>query len=53
MSKKPACKLAPLIASGGLSLPAAGEFRFEQYAEALSVAAKYSGKAILRPNSHG
>lgn len=43
-------ELAPLIASGGISMPVAGEFSLDQYPEALALAAKYRGKAIFRPN---
>lgn len=43
-------ELAPLMASGALSFPVAGVFGFNQYVEALAVAAKYSGKAILTPD---
>ena len=43
-------ELAPLIASGAIALPIAGEYTLDQYAEALAVAARYSGKAIFRPN---
>jgi NADPH:quinone reductase-like Zn-dependent oxidoreductase len=43
--------LLPLIASGALSFPVVGEFTFEQYKEALGVAAKLSGKVILRPGT--
>jgi NADPH:quinone reductase-like Zn-dependent oxidoreductase len=44
-------ELAPLIASGAISMPVAGEFRLDQYPEALALAAKYSGKAIFLPNA--
>jgi NADPH:quinone reductase-like Zn-dependent oxidoreductase len=42
-------KILPLIVSGALSFPMAGEYSLEQHQDALAVAAKYSGKAILRP----
>jgi NADPH:quinone reductase-like Zn-dependent oxidoreductase len=43
-------EIAPLVASGALSIPVAGEFDLEQYPAALALAAKYRGKAIFRPN---
>jgi NADPH:quinone reductase-like Zn-dependent oxidoreductase len=46
-------ELASLVASGALSFPVVDQYSFEQYPEALAVAAKYSGKAILRPDSRG
>ena len=42
-------ELVPLVLSGELSFPIARQFSFEQYRDALEVAAKYSGKAILTP----
>ena len=42
-------ELAPLVISGALAFPVAGQFSFEQYRDALEVAAKYRGKAILTP----
>jgi NADPH:quinone reductase-like Zn-dependent oxidoreductase len=45
-------EVAPLVASGAISIPVAGEFALDQYVEALVLAAKYRGKAILRPNVH-
>jgi NADPH:quinone reductase-like Zn-dependent oxidoreductase len=42
-------ELAQLVASGALSFPVAGRFSFDKYLDALAVAAKYSGKAILTP----
>jgi hypothetical protein len=42
--------VAPLVASGAISIPVAGEFRLEQYAAALTLASKLKGKAILYPN---
>jgi NADPH:quinone reductase-like Zn-dependent oxidoreductase len=44
---------APMVASGTLSFPVAGEFSLEQYPEALAVAAKFHGKAIFKPNTAG
>ena len=46
-------ELVPLVASGALSFPVAGEYSFEQYPAALAVAAKYRGKAILKPGLPG
>jgi hypothetical protein len=43
-------KLAPMVASGALPSPVAGEFSLKRYSEALGVAEKYNGKAILNPN---
>jgi NADPH:quinone reductase-like Zn-dependent oxidoreductase len=43
-------ELAPLVASGAISLPIAGEYGLEQYEEALAVAARYGGKVIFHPN---
>lgn len=45
-------ELLPLIVSGALALPVAGEFTFEQHQAALAVAEKFSGKAILKPRRH-
>jgi NADPH:quinone reductase-like Zn-dependent oxidoreductase len=42
-------ELAPLVVSGSLSFPVAGQFSFEQFPEAFDIASKYSGKAILTP----
>lgn len=42
-------ELTPLVASGKLTFPVAGQFTFEQYGEALDVAGRYNGKAILTP----
>jgi NADPH:quinone reductase-like Zn-dependent oxidoreductase len=42
-------ELAAMVASEVISIPVAGQFSFNQYQEALAVAAKYSGKAILTP----
>lgn len=44
-------ELAPLVVSGELSFPVAGQFGFSRYLDALTVAGRYSGKAILTPNS--
>jgi NADPH:quinone reductase-like Zn-dependent oxidoreductase len=44
-------ELAPMVASGMLAFPVAGEFSLEQYPEALAVAAKFRGKAIFKPNT--
>jgi NADPH:quinone reductase-like Zn-dependent oxidoreductase len=46
-------ELASMVASGAISFPVAGQFSFNQYPEALDVAAKYGGKAILTPNIQG
>jgi NADPH:quinone reductase-like Zn-dependent oxidoreductase len=43
-------ELAPLVASGALSIPVAGEFALARYADALALASKLKGKAILYPN---
>lgn len=40
-------ELVPLVVSGAMAFPVAGRFRFDQYLDALDVASKYSGKAIL------
>ncbi|MGF6505805.1 zinc-binding dehydrogenase [Paraburkholderia sp. 32] len=42
-------ELVPLVAAGDLTFPVAGEYSFEQHLAAISVAEKYSGKAILKP----
>ncbi|WP_181969742.1 zinc-binding dehydrogenase [Paraburkholderia sp. DHOC27] len=42
-------EVAPLVASGEITLPIADEFGLEQYAEALELAAKLRGKVIFRP----
>jgi hypothetical protein len=39
-----------MVASEAISIPVAGQFSFNQYQQALALAAKYSGKAILTPN---
>ncbi len=46
-------QLASMVASGAISFPVTGQFSFNRYSEALDVAAKYSGKAILTPNIQG
>ena len=43
-------RLAPLVASGAISAPVAGTFRFSQIAEAVAVAEKNCGKALLTPD---
>jgi NADPH:quinone reductase-like Zn-dependent oxidoreductase len=40
-------RLTPLIASGAISAPIAGTYRFSEIAEAVAVAAKNRGKALL------
>jgi len=40
-------RLAPLVASGAISTPIAGTYRFAEIAEAVAVAAKNRGKALL------
>ena len=40
-------RLAPLVASGAISTPVAGTYRFSEIAEAVAVAAKNRGKALL------
>src|SRR3984893_9723577 len=40
-------RLAPLVASGAISTPVAGTYRFAEIAEAVAVAAKNRGKALL------
>lgn len=42
--------LGALVLSGALSSPIAGAFDFDHYLEALEVAAKFGGKAILTPS---
>jgi NADPH:quinone reductase-like Zn-dependent oxidoreductase len=44
-------ELVALVASGNLSFPVAGSYGFEQYLDAIAVAEKYSGKAILKPSA--
>jgi nicotinamidase-related amidase len=51
--RKDPLSLEGFAGSGAISLPVAGQFTFDQYPEALALAAKYNGKAILRPNSRG
>jgi NADPH:quinone reductase-like Zn-dependent oxidoreductase len=43
-------EIAPLVASGAISIPVAGEFTLDQYVEALALASKLKGKVILYPN---
>jgi NADPH:quinone reductase-like Zn-dependent oxidoreductase len=43
-------ELMPLVASGAISIPVAGEFPLDRYVGALALAAKLQGKAILYPN---
>jgi len=43
-------EIAPLVASGKIVIPVAGEFELDQYVDAIALASKYSGKAILYPN---
>jgi NADPH:quinone reductase-like Zn-dependent oxidoreductase len=43
-------ELAPMIASGEISMPIAGVYGLDQHTEALSVASNYRGKAIFRRN---
>jgi NADPH:quinone reductase-like Zn-dependent oxidoreductase len=40
-------RLTPLVASGAISAPIAGTYRFSEIAEAVAVAAKKSGKALF------
>lgn len=42
-------ELVPLVVSGALTFPVSGEYSFEQHQDAIKVAEKYSGKAILKP----
>jgi len=42
--------LASMVASGEISAPIAATYRFEQFAEALAVAAKRQGKVIFQPS---
>ena len=42
-------ELAAMVASEVVSVPVVGQFSFNQYQDALAVAAKYSGKTILTP----
>lgn len=44
-------ELIPLMTSGALTTPVAGTFTLDDYAAALTVAARFDGKAILRPTS--
>jgi hypothetical protein len=38
------------MASGKIVIPVAGEFELDQYVDAIALASKYNGKAILYPN---
>ena len=42
-------ELAVMAASGAIFFPVAGQFSFNQFADAIAVAEKFSGKAILTP----
>jgi NADPH:quinone reductase-like Zn-dependent oxidoreductase len=42
-------RLVPLVASGAISAPIAGTYRFTDIAEAVAVASKKRGKALLLP----
>jgi NADPH:quinone reductase-like Zn-dependent oxidoreductase len=42
-------RLAPLVASGAISTPVAGTYRFSEIAEAVAVASKNRGKALFTP----
>jgi NADPH:quinone reductase-like Zn-dependent oxidoreductase len=43
-------EIAPLVATGKIVIPVAGEFELDQYQDAIALASKYNGKAILYPN---
>ncbi|WP_233839083.1 zinc-dependent alcohol dehydrogenase family protein [Paraburkholderia sp. ZP32-5] len=43
-------ELAPLVASGAITLPIAATFGLEQYVEALDLASKFRGKVIFHPD---
>lgn len=43
-------ELAPLVASGAITLPVAGTFGLAQYVDALELASKFRGKVIFHPN---
>lgn len=43
-------EIAPLVVSGAISIPVAGQFTLDQYVEALELATKLQGKAIFYPN---
>ncbi|MGA7318599.1 MAG: zinc-dependent alcohol dehydrogenase family protein [Silvibacterium sp.] len=43
-------EIAPLIAAGKIVIPVAGEFELDEYLDAIALASKYNGKAILYPN---
>jgi NADPH:quinone reductase-like Zn-dependent oxidoreductase len=40
-------RLTPLVASGAISTPIAGTYRFAEIAEAVAVASKNRGKVLL------
>jgi NADPH:quinone reductase-like Zn-dependent oxidoreductase len=42
-------RLTPLVASGAISSPVAGTYKFSEIAEAVTVAAKKAGKALFVP----
>jgi NADPH:quinone reductase-like Zn-dependent oxidoreductase len=46
-------ELAAMAATGAIFFPIAGQFSFNQFADAIAVADKFSGKAILTPNIQG
>jgi NADPH:quinone reductase-like Zn-dependent oxidoreductase len=41
-------RLTPLVASGAISAPIAGTYRFSQVAEAVAVASKNRGKVLFK-----
>ena len=41
--------LASMVASGAIAAPVAASYRFEQFSDALALAAKRGGKVILTP----
>ena len=43
-------EIAPLVAAGKIVIPVAGEFELDEYVDAIALASKYNGKAILYPN---
>jgi NADPH:quinone reductase-like Zn-dependent oxidoreductase len=43
-------EIAPLVVSGAISIPVAGQFTLDQHVEALALAAKLQGKAIFHPD---
>ena len=46
-------ELAAMAATGAIFFPIAGQFSFNQFADAIAVADKFSGKSILTPNIKG